>query len=117
MLDAVNKPRRNKLKNLLQRIVRALGRNDITPPEIKRCADIKAKLGGKSKSKLTESDAMRLFWIADKNHDYLLTLDEWVSALLPRVNEYSKERWAQEQIELRGIADVLRKRAGAACPR
>lgn len=100
--------RRVRLKALLQDLL-PLGRNDITPREIKERADIKAKLDGKGESDMTESDAMRFFWIADTNHDYLLTLDEWVDAFLPSIQTLDKTHWEDEQVKLGKVAQKLRE--------
>ena len=101
-------PRRAELEALLLDLLPS-GRNDITPPEIKVRADIKAKLDGKEESDMTESDAMRFFWIADRNHDYLLTLDEWVDAFLPSIQQLDKTHWDEEQVKLGKVAQKLRE--------
>lgn len=100
--------RRGRLKELLRDLLPP-GRNDITPPELKERADIKARLNGKTESEFTENGAMRFFWLADVNHDYLLVLDEWVDAFLPSVGELDDECWENEQLELQQVAEELRK--------
>lgn len=101
------KARKARLRELLHGLI-PLGRNDITPPEIKQRADIIAQLQGKTQSDMTINAAMRFFWLADTNHDYELTLDEWVDAFLERFKCIDEDSWRKEQLLLEHAGIVSR---------
>lgn len=102
-----NTARKARLRELLSGLI-PLGRNDITPDEIKQRADIIAQLQGKTHSDMSINAAMRFFWLADKNHDYTLTLDEWVNAFFERFKGIDDESWRKEETLLENAGIVSR---------